>query len=111
MSIRRLVLLAGAIALVAGVIGLLVPVSVPGPDNNSIGCGNAVASDLSQARSANSKTVANIPVLNDIVPHDDYVAACQSALSQRRSWSIPLAAVGAVVAVGALVVGGRAGRG
>ena len=42
MNLRRLVLLVGAVALIVGVIGLLVPVSVPGPDNGSIGCGNGL---------------------------------------------------------------------
>src|SRR5690349_8264573 len=45
MNLRRLLLLVGAVVLVVGVIGLLMPVSVPGPDNGSIGCGNAVAKD------------------------------------------------------------------
>ena len=35
MNLRRLILLVGAVALVVGVVGLLVPVSVPGPDNGS----------------------------------------------------------------------------
>ena len=33
MNLRRLILLVGAVVLIVGVIGLLVPVSVPGPDN------------------------------------------------------------------------------
>ncbi len=48
MSVRRVVLLVGAVLLVAGVIAMLVPVSTP-PDGNggSIGCGNAISADLS----------------------------------------------------------------
>jgi hypothetical protein len=107
MSLRRLALLLGALLLVAGVIALLVPVSVPGNDSGSIGCGNAVS-----ARAANNGTVANVPILNQLLPHTDFVAQCESAVSSRRSWSIPLAVVGAVVLVGALVVRptGRVGR-
>ncbi|MDT5328761.1 MAG: hypothetical protein QOF31_58, partial [Mycobacterium sp.] len=52
MNLKRLVLLAGAVALIIGVIGLLVPVSVPGPDNGSIGCGNGIAADQSAAQEA-----------------------------------------------------------
>ena len=49
----------------------------------------------SEAEAANSKTVANVPILNQIVPHTDYVANCQAAVSSRRTWSIPLTVIGA----------------
>lgn len=102
-------MLVGAVVLLVGVIALLVPVSVSGPEGN-IGCGNAIASDLSQARDVDSRNLANLPVLNEIVPHKDFVAECESALSSRRSWSIPVAVVGLVVLAGSFFVGGRAGR-
>lgn len=112
MSVRRFVLLLGAMALVVGIIGLLVPVSVSGSDGGSLGCGNAAISDLSSARQANNKSVASIPILNQIVPHTDFVAECQSALSSRRSWTIPVAVIGAIAVVAALFVrGGRSGAG
>ncbi len=110
MTLRRLIVLAGAIVLIAGVVGLLVPVSVSGTNGEKIGCGNAVASDLSAARQADSQNLANLPVISQIVPHTSYVAECQSALSHRRAWSIPLAVVGVVVVVGAFVIRGGAGR-
>jgi hypothetical protein len=100
---RRLILVAGAIVLIAGVIALLVPVSITG-NGQSIGCGTAVAADTSEAESANGQTVANVPILNQIVPHTDYVAECQNAVSSRRSWAIPLAVVGVLVVVGSLLV-------
>jgi hypothetical protein len=109
MNLRRLILLVGAIALIAGVIGLLVPVSVPGPEGGSIGCGNGVVADLSAAREADNRNPVNLPILNEIVPHTDYVTQCESAVSQRRAWAIPVAVVGVVVAAGALFVSGRAG--
>jgi hypothetical protein len=109
MNLQRLILLAGAVALIIGVIGLLVGVSVPGPDNGNIGCGNGVATDLSAAREANNNNPANLPVLNQIIPHSDYVAQCQSALSGRRAWTIPVAVVGLVVIAGSFFVGSRAG--
>ncbi|KMO70240.1 hypothetical protein EV589_0593 [Mycobacterium sp. BK558] len=109
MNLRRLLLIAGAVVLLVGVIGLLVPVSVPGPQGD-IGCGNAIAADLSQARDVDSQNLANLPVLNEIIPHKDFVAECNSALSSRRSWSIPVAVVGLVVLAGSFFVGGRAGR-
>lgn len=102
MNARRLILFAGAVLLVAGVIALLVPVSITG-NGKSIGCGNAVAADTSQAESANGQTVADVPILNQIVPHTDYVAECQHAVSSRRSWSIPLAVIGVLLVAGSFV--------
>ena len=101
MNVRRLIIVAGAVLLLAGVIGLLMPVSVPDGNNGSIGCGNAIASNLQSARSANDKTGANIPIVGQLIPHTDYVSECQSSLSTRRSWSIPLAVVGLLVVGGA----------
>ncbi len=103
-------MIAGAVALLVGVIALLVPVSVSGPDGN-ISCGNGIASDLSQAREVDSNNLANLPVINEIVPHKDFVAECESALSSRRSWAIPVAVIGLVVLAGSFFVGGRTGRG
>lgn len=102
-------MLVGAIILVAGIVGLLVPVSVSGGDGQSVGCGNALISDLSGARAANDQGVANVPVLNQIVPHTDFVALCESAVSSRRAWAIPVAVIGALVVVGAAFVGSRRG--
>ncbi|GJF10757.1 hypothetical protein NGTWS0302_27070 [Mycolicibacterium cyprinidarum] len=110
MNLRKLVLIIGAALLLVGVIALLMPVSVSGPDA-SIGCGNAIAADLSQARNADSGNLANLPIINEIVPHTNYVAECESSLSSRRSWSIPVAVVGLVVLAGSFFIGARAGRG
>ena len=107
MSVRRLILLVGAVALIAGVVGLLVPVSVSGTNGDKIGCGNAIAPDLSAAREADDKNLANVPILNQIVPHTNYVAECEAAVSHRQAWSIPLAAVGVIAIAGSLLVRGR----
>lgn len=107
MTLRRLLLVVGAVILIVGAVGLFVPVSVSNNNGGPIGCGNAVASDLSAARSANNSTGANIPVLNQIIPHTDYVNECQSSLSSRRSWTIPVTVVGALAVVGAFFVRGR----
>ncbi len=110
MAARRLILLVGAVLLVAGVIALLVPVSTPDGNGGSIGCGNALSEDLSAARAANDKNiVANVPILNEIIQHPDFVAQCQSAVSSRRTWSIPLAVIGVLAVAGSFVVGGRSG--
>jgi hypothetical protein len=110
MNVRRLIMVVGAVLLLAGVIGLLMPVSVPDGNGGSIGCGNAIASNLQSARSANDKTGANIPIVGQLIPHTDYVSECQSSLSSRRSWSIPLAIVGLLVVGGAVLPELRAGR-
>jgi hypothetical protein len=101
--VRRLITVVGAVLLLVGVIGLLMPVSVPDGNSGSIGCGNALAANLQGARSANDKTGANIPIVGQLVPHTDYVSVCQSSLSSRRSWSIPVAVIGIIVIVGAVL--------
>jgi len=110
MNLRWLVLLAGAVVLVVGVVGLLMPVSITGPDSQNIGCGNAVAADDTAAREADNNNPVNLPILNEVIPHTDYVAQCASAVSERRTWSIPVAIIGLVVIAGGFFVGGRAGR-
>src|ERR1700747_1354904 len=87
-TVRRLIIAVGAVLLLAGVIGLVTPVSISDGNGNSISCGNAVATDLSAARNANDKSLANIPILSQIVPHTDYVAQCQSSVGGRRAWTI-----------------------
>ncbi len=104
MTVRRLILGAAAVLLLAGVIGLLVPVSVSDGSGTSIGCGNAVVADLTAARNANDKSVASIPIVNQVVPHTDYVAQCESSLGSRRTWTIPLTVVGILGIAGALVM-------
>jgi len=103
LTARRLILLVGAIVLIAGIIALLVGVSASG-ENGSVGCGNAIAGDLSTARDKDNGNLANLPVVNQFVPHTNYVSACNSALTTRRAWSIPLAVVGLLVMGGCLLV-------
>lgn len=107
MTTRRLVLALGMAALLIGFIALPIPVSVSNGNGGSINCGTGLSSDLSQARDANNSSVAGVPILNQVVPHSDFVADCQSKLSGRRAWSIPLAVIGALAAGGSMLVGGR----
>ena len=109
MNLRRLILLVGAIALLVGVIGLVMPVSVPGPDNGTIGCGNGLVQDLSAAREADNNNPANLPILNEVIPHTNYATQCQSAVSSRRAWTIPMAVVALVLIAGSFFVPARAG--
>ena len=104
MTVRRLIIAVGAVLLLAGVIGLLTPVSVSDGNGGSVACGNAIATDFSAARNANDKNGANIPILNQILPHSDYVAQCQSSVNSRRTWTIPLAVIGIVAVAGAALM-------
>jgi hypothetical protein len=108
MNLRRLILLVGALVVIAGVIGLLVPLSVPGPDSGSIGCGSGLVQNLSAAQQADHNNPANLPILNAVLPHTEYVTQCQSALSARRTWAIPAAVVGLVLIAGSFLAGSRA---
>jgi hypothetical protein len=114
MTVRRLILFVGAALLIAGIVALLVPVSVQSSSGQgtgqSIGCGNAVVADLSAAQAADQNNPVNLPIVNQLVPHTTYVAQCQSSLSQRRTWSIPLAVIGALAIAGAFLVRGAPSR-
>lgn len=107
MTARRALLLAGVAALLISVVALMLRVSTSDGKGGSIGCGNAVSADMSAAQNANNSSVAGIPILNEVLPHADFVAQCQSAVSARRGWSIPVAVVGLLAAGGSMLVGGR----
>lgn len=92
-----------------GAIGLLMPVSTSDGNGGSIGCGNGISADFTAARDANNRSVAAVPILNQVVPHTDYVAQCQSALSGRRTWAIPVAVIGLLAAGGSMLLRDRAG--
>ena len=81
------------------------PVSTSDGKGGNISCGNGLSSDLSAARNANDSSIAGVPVLNEVLPHNDYVAQCESELSGRRAWTIPLAVLGAVVAASSMLTG------
>lgn len=112
MTARRLALVAGAIILVIGVIGLLIPVSVSDSDGRSVGCGNALVADKSGAQAATNDGVGGVPILNQLVPHTDFVALCDSAVGSRRTWAIPVAVIGALVLIASAFLGrsGAVGR-
>jgi hypothetical protein len=108
-TVRRLIIGAGAVLLLAGVIGLLVPVTISDTNGNSIGCGNALAANTQSARNAtqatNNQTGANLPVVGQFAQHSpDYVAQCQSSVGSRRAWTIPLTVVGVLAVAGALLM-------
>jgi hypothetical protein len=99
-------LLVGAVVLIVGVVGLFLPVSVFDGGSSTIGCGNAVTANQSEARAANDATVGNPPAAGQ-VPHPDFAAECESAISGRRHWAFPLVIVGAAGILVGVLFGGR----
>jgi hypothetical protein len=99
-------ILVGAAVLVAGVVGLFLPISVYDGNGSTVGCGNALVADESGPAAANAAPVAGVPGVDQAVPRRDFVVACDSAISGRRHWAVPLVIVGAAgVIVGGLFRG------
>jgi hypothetical protein len=112
MTVRRLVLLVGAVLLMAGFIALLVPVSVSGNDG-SVGCGVPISGgDVTSARQKDNQNPSNAagnlpvvgPVIQSIAPPSNYAADCRSAVQTRLWWAIPFAVVGVLVIAGSFTV-------
>ena len=82
----------GAAVLIAGVVGLLLPVSVWN-GSSTVGCGNAIVAEK-PAPSATNLGQISVDVPEQAINHFDYAAACDSAISSRRRWGIPLVIVG-----------------
>jgi hypothetical protein len=101
-------LLVGAVVLIAGVVGLFLPVSVFDGASSTVACGNALTPNQSEARAANDSVVA-IPPPNQAIPHPNYAVECESAISGRRHWAIPLVIVGAAGVLLGVLFGGRRG--
>jgi hypothetical protein len=116
MGMRRVILLVGAVLLLAGIIALLMPVSVSGPSGNA-NCGMAISGgDLSEAQQKDNNAgnaAGSIPVIGPVVQsmapqtQTRYVADCNSAIDTRLGWSVPLAVVGALVIAGSFVLRDR----
>lgn len=117
MIVRWSVLSLAAVAVIVGVTGLLAPVHA-GPRN--VGCGTAVATDLSAARVATETPGPGVPWPTTLSEEPDitepfrgrvyvdYLALCRQELNDRRLWTISLAAVGVVTAAGAAATIGLA---
>jgi hypothetical protein len=98
----------GLAVLVAGVVGLFLPVSVWDGHSSTVACGNALVANQSGPEAGNATSVQSAPV-DPTVPHPDFVAECGSAISGRRHWAIPLVIVGAAGVLVGFVVRGRPG--
>lgn len=100
MKIQRMALLLGVVVVLAGIFGLMAPVSISDGEGTTISCGNAVVQDTSAARTATEHQLTNLPIIKDFVSHTDYVNECNTAVAQRRWWAIPVTVLGLVVALG-----------
>ena len=111
--VRRIVLslgvFVGAVTVAAGVVGLLAPISVSS-QQNVVGCGSAVAPDLSAARAEDERSGAGKPVIDEAAPERSYTRLCLMDLDDRRTWMITVAVVGALAIIGVLVFGGLTHR-
>ena len=86
-------LLIGAAVLIAGVVGLFLQVSVWNGGSSTVGCGNAIVAEKPAPSTTNPAQI-NVDVPEQAVSHPDYAAQCDSAISSRRHWAIPLVIVG-----------------
>ena len=86
-------LLVGAAVLIAGIVGLFLPVSVWDGGSSTVGCGNAIIAEKPVPSTTNPGQIS-VDVPGQAVSHPDYAAQCDSAISSRRHWAIPLVIVG-----------------
>ena len=84
--------LIGAAVMIAGVVGLLLPVSVWN-GSSTVGCGNAIVAEKPAPSTTNLGHIS-VDVPEQAISHPDYAAQCDSAISSRRHWGIPLVIVG-----------------
>ena len=102
--IRGILAFLGVVAVIVGVVGLLAPVSVS-PEGVSVRCGSAVAADLSAARAHDDGSAANVPVPGGVVTDTNFEQLCRQELTDRRVWTITLAAAGGLAVVAAFGLG------
>lgn len=93
--VRLTAVFVGVVALLVGILGLITPVSVS-PYRQVVSCGSAIAPDLSEARSLDDTSAANVPVAGEVVVDTDYTQLCRMELEDRRLWTITVAVVGAL---------------
>ncbi|MGB3351524.1 MAG: hypothetical protein WBB00_01990 [Mycobacterium sp.] len=100
MKLRLVLVFVGVVSLLVGIVGLMVPVSISA-DRTDVSCGSAVAPDLSEARANDDASAANVPVADGIVTDANATRLCTKDLEDRRLWTIPVAAVGALALLAA----------
>jgi hypothetical protein len=86
-------LLIGTAVLIAGIVGLFLPVSVWNGGSSTVGCGNAIVAEK-PAPSTTDVGQISVDVPGPAVSHPDLAAQCDSAISSRRHWAVPLVIVG-----------------
>lgn len=86
-------LLIGAAVLIAGVVGLFLPVAVWNGGGSTVRCGNAIVAEKPPPSTTNPGQIS-VDVPAQAVSRPDNAAQCDSAISSRRHWAIPLVIVG-----------------
>jgi hypothetical protein len=111
MNARLIIMLAAAVALVAGVVLLLIPVSATSPGGRSLACGNGfsttdflVQAPSRQEMAADIAAAQGRPDLAKKTLLDVYSDACAGSLGVRRGVGFGLAGVGVLGLAGALLV-------
>ncbi|WP_067476665.1 hypothetical protein [Nocardia amamiensis] len=105
MSPKIFAAVVGALALIAGLTGLLWPVQLDGKDidHKQVVCGNALSAALEQADRAD-RTNAIAKTMASYWDKTNYVGQCRDQISSRRLVWWPVAAVGAVIVVGSAAI-------
>jgi hypothetical protein len=106
MSIRWFIGGVGVLAIIAGLVFLLLPISLQDSTGETVGCGAAMGSFSNNDVAASAYALHQEERRLTGNPYDPPATApnCGNAVAQRRMWAIPVAVVGLVVIVGAAVV-------
>jgi hypothetical protein len=98
----RIITIVGTMILIAGIVGLNYPVEADvSMAGVPIPCGTALTANLESARHVDD--FSRMFPAPEGGPRSDAVGSCQSKLSVRRMWAIPVAALGVLVMAIAVV--------
>ncbi|MDY6998425.1 MAG: hypothetical protein SW019_17630 [Actinomycetota bacterium] len=113
MILRRSALAVGLVAVLVGIVGLLVPVSVS-PGLSTVSCGSAVSPEPATAQEqapADTRTQPEAPPFySEQVDNVDYAELCSDEISDRRAWTITVIVVGVLTLIAAAALAVRARR-
>lgn len=96
---RQFSIAAGILLAVIGFLGLVIPVNA-----GSVNCGNAITGSSNAGELKDSALKVRAAVSGTSPSSTNYEQMCSDALSSRRTWGIPLLAIGAIAAIGGAVV-------
>lgn len=101
MSPRTFLGVVGAVGLIAGALGLLLPINLPIADSPSVvQCSQPFSIDLSQASYLDKENAESWRHTTET----DYVGECKSSAMFRKVWGTPALILGGVLLAGAFFV-------